>query len=255
MVSAYSMASPRGWLMVAVAVIPAIFLMYKVYKSDKLERESDKLLLKLAIAGILSTLLAIVEEELGCGVLQNIIDENTVLYQLIMYFVIVGVAEESSKFIFLRKRTWNNPEFNCRYDGIVYAVFVSLGFALFENIFYVLDYGFATAIVRALTAIPGHAAFGVFMGAFYGLAKKYSISGDEAKSKKFRRLAVFVPVLFHGGYDFIATMESSIGFGYFLLYVVFMFAAALRLLRMTAKNDYYFVMPRFREPSESDTEN
>lgn len=87
-------------------------------------------------------------------------------------FVIVAIAEESSKYFFLKKRTWNNPEFNCQYDGVVYAVFVSLGFALWENINYVLSYGFSTAIVRAITAIPGHACFGVFMGVFYGLARK-----------------------------------------------------------------------------------
>ena len=51
-----------------------------------------------------------------------------------MYFGIVAIAEESSKYIFLRHRTWNNPEFNCTYDGVIYAVFTSLGFALWENI-------------------------------------------------------------------------------------------------------------------------
>ena len=91
------------------------------------------------------------------------------LYQIILYFVIVAIAEESSKYFFLKKRTWNNPEFNCQYDGVVYAVFVSLGFALWENINYVLSYGFSTAIVRAITAIPGHACFGVFMGVFLSL--------------------------------------------------------------------------------------
>jgi RsiW-degrading membrane proteinase PrsW (M82 family) len=41
----------------------------------------------------------------------------------------VAGAEESSKYLLLRRRTWHSPEFNCQYDGVVYAVFVALPFA------------------------------------------------------------------------------------------------------------------------------
>lgn len=51
-------------------------------------------------------------------------------------------------------------------------------------------YGLGTAAVRAVTAVPGHACFGVFMGAFYGLAKRYDNFGDEYRSRRCRRLAV-----------------------------------------------------------------
>ena len=65
-----------------------------------------------------------------------------------MYFVVVAISEEGFKYVLLKKRTWKSREFNCEFDGVVYAVFVSLGFALWENIFYVLSYGFATAVAR-----------------------------------------------------------------------------------------------------------
>ena len=159
-----------NYLLIAAAVIPAIFLMIRVYKSDHLEKESPDFLYKLVRAGVLSSLLALVEERIFCYVLDQYVEPNTVKYNVILYFCIVAVAEESSKYIFLRKNSWNDREFNCQYDGVVYAVFVSLGFALWENISYVLNYGLGTAVARAVTAIPGHACFGVFMGSWYGQA-------------------------------------------------------------------------------------
>jgi hypothetical protein len=45
--------------------------------------------------------------------------------------------------------------FSQKFDGIVYAVFVSMGFAAIENIMYVFDYGYQTGLVRAFTAVPG----------------------------------------------------------------------------------------------------
>ena len=68
-------------------------------------------------------------------------DQSTVGYTLVLAFAVVAVVEEGAKFAMLKRRTWNDMNFNYRFDGIVYAVFVSLGFAAFENIGYVLGYG------------------------------------------------------------------------------------------------------------------
>jgi RsiW-degrading membrane proteinase PrsW (M82 family) len=56
---------------------------------------------------------------------------------------------------------------------------ISLGFATIENLMYV--YGFQgeeiqVAVMRMFTAIPGHAAFGVIMGYYVGLAKFDSVN-------------------------------------------------------------------------------
>ena len=48
--------------MIAAAIIPAVFLMVKVYRTDKLEPESTKLLFGLVIAGVASAFLALIEE-------------------------------------------------------------------------------------------------------------------------------------------------------------------------------------------------
>ncbi len=224
-------------VLILAAVIPAIFLMFKVYKSDKLERESPYLLGNLIKAGVLSSLLALVEEKVFSMILDAAVPIESPMYNIILYFGIVAFAEESSKYIFLKKESWKSMEFNCQYDGVVYAVFVSLGFALWENISYVMMYGFGTALVRAVTAIPGHACFGVFMGIFYGIAKRSANRGDEGASKMFRFLAVLVPALLHGAYDYIATMEEEGSGGTFLIFVLILFVISYILIGKAAGKD------------------
>ena len=226
-----------NYILIAAAVIPAIVLMIRVYQSDHLEKESPALLYTLVRAGILSSLLALVEERVFCYVLDQYVEPNTVKYNVILYFCIVAVAEESSKYIFLRKNSWNNREFNCQYDGVVYAVFVSLGFALWENISYVTNYGFTTALARAVTAIPGHACFGVFMGTFYGIAKKYDYAGEKSKTVLFTILSLIVPMLIHGAYDYIATLELQDAGWYFLAFIFVLFVISYILVGQTAKED------------------
>ncbi len=227
-------------LLIAAAVIPAVLLLSYVYKLDRLEAEPKPLLWSLVIRGILATFAAIVAEEVGTLICGLLFPEGSVLYNLFMYFIVVACAEEGFKYLFLKRQTWNDPNFNCRFDGMVYAIFVSLGFALWENIGYVLMYGFSTAIVRAITAIPGHACFGVFMGAWYGLAKVHSSRGNEQLSSVCRKLAFFFPVLIHGAYEFIATMGSDSGTFLFFAFIGIMFLAAYKVINNNAKSDHYF---------------
>jgi RsiW-degrading membrane proteinase PrsW (M82 family) len=168
-----------------------------------------------------------------------------------LYFVVVAVSEEISKYVLLKVRTWKSPHFNCQFDGVVYAVFVSLGFALWENIGYVIQNGLTTALVRALTAVPGHASFGVFMGVFYGAAKRFDNMGDPVRSKRFRRLALLLAVLTHGCYDFIATIDTVFSFLVFAAFVLVMFVFAFRLVKSAAADDRYITQPDSPDLPES----
>ena len=227
------------WVLILSAVIPAIILMVKVYNSDRIEKESPRLLLNLVEAGILSTLLAMLEETIGEYILSSFVSPESTAYNVIMFFVVVGISEETSKYIFMKRRTWKDPEFNCQYDGVVYALFTSLGFALWENISYVLSFGLSTALVRAITAIPGHASFGVFMGVFYGAAKKAEVRGDESKSRLLRVLGIITSVIMHGTYDYLATSADETGTTFFLIYVVLLFVFAYVTVNRSSKNDSY----------------
>ena len=130
----YYYSTTVNWLLIAAAVIPALYLLRFIYKHDSLEREPVGLLLSLVLLGVISTEIAIVLERLGYMVADALWYEDSLIYMLVTNFLIVGLAEELAKYVLLKKRTWNNPAFNCSFDGVVYATFVSLGFALWENI-------------------------------------------------------------------------------------------------------------------------
>lgn len=226
-------------ILTAAAVIPAIVLLVKIYKADKLDKEPLGILIALVFWGAVSTTLAVFTEEVGTGILDTLWPEDSLLYRVLMYFVVVGLSEEGFKYLLLKRHTWRSAAFNCQFDGVVYATAVSLGFALWENIGYVAMYGMGTALVRAVTAVPGHACFGVFMGAFYGMAKRYSNYGCEAQSKRCRHLAVLLPTVLHGFYDFIATSESRFSEWVFLLFVIVLFLITSRMVKNLSREDRY----------------
>ena len=233
-------------LLIAAAVIPAFVLIIKVYQSDRLEHESGSLILNLIGCGILAAILALVEERLLMMVLDSYVAKGSPMYNIILFFVIVAVSEESSKYLFMRRKTWKNREFNCQYDGVVYAVVASLGFALWENISYTYKFGFSTAIMRSVTAIPGHACFGVFMGIFYGIAKKYDYRGNSPASFFFRLLAIAVPALIHGAYDYIATSANQNTSYIFVGFIAVLFIISYILVGLNSRSDHYIDQPDYR---------
>lgn len=245
-------------ILIITAVVPAIVLLIVIYKADKRDKEPPRLLIGLVALGIISTSLAVVTERIGNSLLLLFCEEDSLLYNALMYFVVVALSEEGFKYLLLKFRTWNNPNFNCQFDGVVYAVFVSLGFALWENIGYVLSFGLNTALVRAITAVPGHACFGVFMGLFYGIAKKYSNLGDERKSKGFRTLAVVIPALLHGTYNFTASLENQHFAWIFFAFVAVLFVVAIIMVRKLSKSDkYLYKAPQYEvfDRGESQTQS
>ena len=228
-----TLISPNIILIIA-AVIPAVVLMFLVYRSDHLEKESSRMIWILIRNGILSALLALVAEKILSAVLDFLVYDYK-LYQILLYFGVVAFSEEGAKYFLLHRTTWNNHEFNCQYDGVVYATFISLGFARWENISYVLHYGLTTALIRAVTAIPGHTCFGVYMGVFYGLARFHTRRGNYGLAKLSKILALIVPAVLHGSYDYIATTaETTWGFVGFIA-VLFLFSYFL--VRSASKQD------------------
>ncbi len=224
-------------ILIAAAVLPAAWLLISVYKADRLEKEPVSLLLSLLVLGVFSTALAGITENYGEAFLSDLMPGHGLLYKAILYFIIVALSEEGFKYLLLKFRTWNNRNFNCSFDGVVYSVFVSLGFAIWENIAYVLHYGMATAIARAVTAVPGHACFGVFMGVWYGVAKRYELAGYPSEAARSRRSGLLIAVLLHGVYDFIASMENDLMSIIFLVFVCWMFGRALKLVKKASAED------------------
>ena len=226
-------------IILAAALLPAIILMIYVYKQDQIDKEPFGLLLALFGSGMLSCIPASVLEDVFSGILNSVQVQNRTTYYTILCFGIVAIAEEGSKYFFLKRKTWHSPDFNYTFDGIVYAVFVGLGFAGLENILYVMNYGFGVVISRGLLAIPGHCTFAVFMGLFYSRAKFFESNGNRGKARRFKLLALLVPVVLHGFYDFCLMMSDDRLTYVFLGFVVIVDIAAFLTVKKQSKDDYY----------------
>lgn len=222
---------------VLAAVIPAAILMCYIYKKDRIEREPPWLLGSLVLLGVAAALVAIVLEILGQSILDSLVSVNNPKYILLLAFLVVAAVEEGTKFFFLYRRTWRDPNFNYRFDAIVYAVFVSLGFAAFENIKYVFNYGLSVALPRALLAIPGHMGFAVFMGFFYGRAKLCFTFGDRSGCKLNLISGYLAAVFLHGVYDTCCMTGTARSTLIFVVFVLAMYLAVYFLIKHEAKTD------------------
>ncbi len=194
--------------------------MLVIYKCDKVEPEPLNLVLAVLGFGMLTTIPSILFELIGEGILSVFLAEDSVLFTLLDTFFVVALAEEFWKRFVVKKYMWKKPAFNYRFDGIVYCVASSLGFALLENILYVFQNGVGTGIVRAILSVPGHCTFAVFMGYYIGNAKLHQVRGNLKKAKRYMTRSLWVPVVLHGFYDFCLSRESILLTLLFLLFVV-----------------------------------
>ena len=224
-------------LYIPAAVIPALLLMKYIYNKDTVEKEPGYLLKALVIGGVLATLLSIILETGGTMLLNTCIRPNSPVYVILLAFLVVAAAEEGTKLYFLKRRSWNDPNFTHLFDGVVYSAFVSLGFAAFENIQYVFTYGIGVILVRALFAIPGHLGFSVFMGIFYGRAKRCEVRGDRAGCRKNLLAAYLSAVFLHGFYDSCAMIDSPASTAVFYGFVIIMYIVVYRLIRDASTHD------------------
>ena len=184
-------------LILAITIMPSILILAAVILSDKF-REPLKPILVTFFVGVFLCFPA--------GLLNSILiwSQDSPEH----YSFLAGVTEESLKFIAIIFFVRNMAEFDEPMDAIVYGTLISLGFATLENFEYVFNSQSAAesmqiAILRAVTAIPLHAACGVIMGYFFGL---YAFSGR----RKYLIKSLFLPMIFHAIYNFMTTLSLLI---------------------------------------------
>jgi protease PrsW len=209
--------------LLTISLAPVLIILIYIYFRDKYEKEPIALLLLGLMAGALLTIpIGFVEWALmspfqGTG---GMIDAG---YKS---FIVAALSEESFKFIAVLLLFWRNREFNERFDGIVYAVFVSLGFAAVENIMYVFNYGLQTGIFRALTAVPAHALFGITMGYYISLARFI----PQQKRPLLVR-AILYPIILHGLYNYMIFSENPILLLLFIPYLVYLWRSGSKKMK------------------------
>ena len=157
------------FVILALALAPTTAVMIYIYLRDRHEPEPLGLLAISFLYGGVSTMLTLLISFPVNALIFTKADDDVHLF--LNAFFKVALVEEFSKFFFVRFILFYNKNFNEPYDGIVYAVMVSMGFATLENVMYVYQFGFTTGIMRMFTAVPAHATFAIIMGYFLGKAK------------------------------------------------------------------------------------
>jgi len=210
----------------SLALAPMLIAAFYIYIRDKYEKEPVRLLATGLVYGAF-ILVPIVQTER----LLLLFSPNAGIMVEAFYcaFFVAALAEEFFKYIVLFFLVWRNNNFNERFDGIVYAVFISLGFAGVENLLYVFNPsigGMSTALSRAVFAVPGHALFGVAMGYYFAVARF-----EPWHRKRHLTLAFFVPFMLHGAYDFILMSDMPYLMVIFCVFIIYLWVSGLKKMK------------------------
>ncbi len=200
-----------SWQIALSGAIPALIAMWLVDRLDRKRPEPASLRRLVAFFGMMSTIPAIIAEK----AIGNTLGEQVaplLTYQGASFhaFVIAAAVEEACKIAVVYWVVWRRPEFDERMDGIVYASRAGLGFALVENVLYLLNEGSLHGqlqlwIMRAVLAVPGHALWTGMIGA---MAARRRFDGRGLGLAGGYLLAVS----FHGLYDFCVFAQMPLHF-------------------------------------------
>lgn len=217
-----------------LAIAPAMMIILYIYFKDKFEKEPVRFLFKNFLMGAIVSVVITLILSAVANYIYPLTDTTSIYQQFINAFFLVGLVEEFSKYIIVKYYAQKNSEFNEPFDGIVYAVMVSMGFAALENILYVFEHGAATGILRAFTAVPAHATFGILMGYFMGLAK-------FSKNKQLLNFTgLVVATFFHGSYDFFLFINfiPGIAIGAFVSLIIGIILSK-KAIKIHQKNSHF----------------
>ena len=220
--------------LVLLAIAPIAIVVFYVYMKDKYEKEPKRLMVYCFLLGGIVSIIITTILYMFFDFFIPINNKFSVIQQFIRAFFIVGLTEEFSKYVIVRYYAQPKKAFNEPFDGIVYAVMVSMGFAAVENIFYVMEGGVPTAILRAFTAVPAHATFGILMGYYMGKAK----FGNNRV--KYNLLGLLLAILFHGAYDFFLFINfiPGISIGAFISLFVGIILSR-KAIKLHQQNSYF----------------
>lgn len=210
-------------LLIIAALAPVAVLLWQILRRDAANPEPPRMLAKAFLYGMISTAVTFVllpfTEALGDLIVLN---DTALSVAFKQAFFSAALPEEGAKLLMLWLLLRNNPYFDERFDGIVYAVCVGMGFAAVENVLYLFsnyDSWLSVGIARALFAVPGHFFDAVIMGYYYS---HYHFGTRRNPATK--ALILAAPVVAHGIYDgilFSYSIDDGVAVVALILFLVF----------------------------------
>ena len=181
-------------LVLLASFIPSV-LLFLFLRKNKDDQEYRKTCDKLFWRGFL---IAVGVTLLDAGVvllwsMTGLGGKNAIVDLLFKTFIVNATVEETMKFLTGRKYVRKDLAKVSRLDVITYMAIAAMAFGLFEDILYMLQTNIGQILVRGF--LMGHVGYGMMMGRLYG-------KGMKENKTVYKVLAVLVPILLHGLYNF-----------------------------------------------------
>ncbi|GAA4870395.1 glutamic-type intramembrane protease PrsW [Paenibacillus vulneris] len=201
----------------AAAIAPGVALLAYFYLKDRYDTEPIHLVMKVFLFGVLLVFPVMVLQR----AFVHALGENPFVFS----FIISAGIEEFLKWFLVYFIIYKHTSFDEPYDGIVYAVAASLGFATLENVFYALlnSSSISSLLFRALLPVSGHAMFGVIMG--YHLGKAKFVPHRSARHLAF---SLAFPIFWHGVFDYVLATTKTYWIWFMIPLMVFLWIRSLR---------------------------
>ena len=192
---------------------------------------------------LLSAILYVLSRVLKAVLLKNV---NALAYQAIYTFIVLAFAEEIIKYLAFRFVLKKNPYAYSWADVTAFMVIIGTAFGLIEDVPYAIGASPIIMLVRGFTM--GHIGYGFVMGWFYG---KRLHTGK----KRYGAIAILLPWLIHGLYDFSLSPEllevndnfAIIGVSLALLDVVLLILMLRFFIRAKKQERYTLPLPAFEQ--------
>lgn len=224
-----------------LAIIPVILYCMLVYVFIPVKMICTKRAKRYLIYGLLSPLLVLLFHYMFPGWLLLSYLSSTPYFTLAV--IQIALLEETLKFLMFKYVDTNrkNTSSDLPIATMYYTMMVSAGFALTENIYYLMQYGSVILLPRAITAIVLHLICGVVMGYFLAKAKSLKdpyinpesgferLVNDYSKLGKviYCCLGIFFATLLHGVYDYSLMLPFSVIYTDFTAYLILVFGLVI----------------------------
>lgn len=162
------------FILITLGVLPCVIWLFYFIKEDK-HPEPNRTIIKVFILGMIAAYLTLPIQIGFKELFSSFLSESTFLYRIIYVFIIVAFVEEIMKFLIVKYKALNDPEFDEPVDVMIYMITAALGFAAVENILYLKDLSTVGDIIfltslRFVGAILLHALCSAAFGYFIALS-------------------------------------------------------------------------------------
>ena len=199
-------------LYIFFGLAPSIIWLLFYLRKDS-HPESNKMILKIFFYGMLAALPAALIE-MGIFETFNKLNFSSILVTILNIFIGVALVEEILKYLVVKEKVLNNPEFDEPLDAMLYMIIAALGFAAVENVLILFPLVPTFLIGEALAIISFRFVGATFLHALCSGLVGYFLALSFLKTRRRTELILMglgIAIVLHGFYNFsIMLMKEEV---------------------------------------------